>query len=265
MTNEVDSGEVAFDYSQTYTQVLQLPSIELGAPDEYSVFLRIRWDEINLASGVIFSLDGIAATVYNGEFAILNTGKTVGELESGSFEVQISLPTMMQNEFENVRFSYEVCVAPGDMDAPFGADVESALTVVQSVTLKETPSLVVDADARVHSVAVGEELTVEVACPDGNSDEIAYYLYQKNSDGLFAVSEKCNGVFEAISVGDDGRLTAADGLPITGNSLTAAISENASRGKYYLAVKLGDKYEYIMIKLTAKTSASTNTTTNASE
>ena len=171
----------------------------------------------------------------------------------------------MQNEFENVRFSYEVCVAPGDMDAPFGADVENVLTVVQNLTLKETPSLVVDADARVHSVAVGEELTVEVACPDGNSNEIAYYLYQKNSDGEFAVGEKCYGVFEEISVGDDGRLTAADGSPITGNSLTAAISENASRGKYYLAVKLGDKYEYIMIKLTAKTSASTNTTTNASE
>ena len=95
-----------------------------------------------------------------------------------------------------------------------------------------------------------------------NDSNAEFYLYQQSTDGSFQYTANCDTVFETVMLAEDGRLLVDDGAAFNGETLTATISANAVRGKYYLVVKLGDKYECIQIKLTANPNASTNENTN---
>lgn len=58
-----------------------------------------------------------------------------------------------------------------------------------------------------------------------------------------------------ITVDENGQLSAADGGLVTDNTFTATVSASAVRGKYYLVVKRGDKYERILLKVVAAATA----------
>ena len=203
---------------------------------------------MNLAPGSVISMNGANATVYGGEYAILDTGMTVAEMTAETnATLSIYLPTMVQNEFEEKTFYYELCIAP-NTEAAFGLQVEALLTVTETLTLTETPSLTVDAVD--HTAYLGEALTVTVNSPDAE-----FYLLQQSSDGTFSRTANCATVFEELTLAEDGKLSA-DGALVTDGTFTATVSESAVRGKYYLVVKLGDKYERILLRV----SANSNTT-----
>lgn len=220
---------------------------QFNLPQDYKVFLRVRWDGVNLAPGSRITLGGMNVPIYDGEYAMLDLNMTVEQLLATtiSTDININLPTMVQNEFENKKFYYELCIAP-NTDVAFGAQVEPVIIITEDLTLKETPSLTVDAVEK--TVPVGESVSVTVN--DANAE---FYLLQQKNDGKFERTTNCETVFESLTVGENGKLSVLDGALVNEDTFTATISANAVRGKYYLVVKLGDKYERILLKLVANT------------
>ncbi len=233
--------DFAYDVYHSFNVTINPSSIpELNLPESHKVFLRVRWDDINLAPGSMVLLGNVEAPIYNGEYAMIDTGMTVGDMMSTTVNatIYIYLPTMVQNEFSDKTFYYELCVAPNATSA-FGTHVETALTITESLTLTETPSLSVDEVEK--TVNVGDSFSIKV-----NNADAEFYLYQQNSDGTFTYTENCATVFETLTVDQNGKISAV----IDDDTFTATVSETATRGKYYIVVELGDKYERILLKLT---------------
>lgn len=237
------NGSTEFEYSDTHSFNISGISLDgVNLPQNYRVFLRVRWDNLDLAPGTVITFLGTPATIYGGKYAILDTGATVQEVtgEIGG-TIEIKLPTMVQNEFQDKTFYYELCIAP-DLDNAFGEGVWTVLSMADVLTLKETPSLEVgsvDIEA-----SMGGQLSVTVSSPDAE-----IYLYQQNSDGTFLYNANCATVFDGLTIDENGKLSIADGTLITDGVFSAAVSDNALRGKYYLVVKLGDKYERILLRI----------------
>jgi len=241
------NGSVSFPYSEKHTLNVTVPALSgLGLNEDDKVLLRVRWDGVNLALGSVISLNGVDATIYDGEYALLDTGFTVADMKAEtSATMSIYLPTMVQNEFEGKTFYYELCIAP-NAEAAFGMQVQPLIVVTEELTLQETPSLTVDEVDK--TVKVGESVSVTV-----NNADAEFYLVQQNGDGTFECNANCVTVFETLTADENGKLSAAEGTLVTDNTFTATVSANAVRGKYYLVVKLGDKYERILLRLTANT------------
>ena len=251
LTGSNGSGD--FKYNEEYTLNVTVPVLsDLGLNEEDKVLLRVRWDDVNLAPGSVISLNGMNATIYDGEYALLDTGFTVADMTSEMpATMSIYLPTMVQNEFKDKTFYYELCIAP-NAEAAFGLQVHPLIVVTQELTLQVTPSLEVDAVDK--TAKVGEDISVTVDTSEtGNISQVEFYLYQQNSDGTFERTANCATVFETLTVGDDGKLSVGDGTLVNGNTFTATVSTNAVQDKYYLIVKLGDKYERIRLRVAANT------------
>ena len=251
LTGSNGSGD--FKYNEEYTLNVTVPVLsDLGLNEEDKALLRVRWDDVNLAPGSVISLNGMNATIYDGEYALLDTGFTVADMTAEMpATMSIYLPTMVQNEFKDKTFYYELCIAP-NAEAAFGLQVHPLIVVTQELTLQVTPSLEVDAVDK--TAKVGEDISVTVDTSEtGNISQVEFYLYQQNSDGTFERTANCATVFETLTVADDGKLSVGDGTLVNGNTFTATVSTNAVQDKYYLIVKLGDKYERIRLRVAAKT------------
>lgn len=251
LTGSNGSGD--FKYNEEYTLNVTVPVLsDLGLNEEDKVLLRVRWDDVNLAPGSVISLNGMNATIYDGEYALLDTGFTVADMTAEMpATMSIYLPTMVQNEFKDKTFYYELCIAP-NAEAAFGLQVHPLIVVTQELTLQVTPSLEVDAVDK--TAKVGEDISVTVDTSEtGNISQVEFYLYQQNSDGTFERTANCATVFETLTVADDGKLSVGDGTLVNGNTFTATVSTNAVQDKYYLIVKLGDKYERIRLRVVANT------------
>lgn len=252
-THTVSNVSANFMYGETHTLNVTVPALSgLGLNEDDKVLLRVRWDDVNLAPGSVISLGEMDATIYDGEYALLDTGFTVADMTSEMpATMSIYLPTMVQNEFEGKTFYYELCIAP-NAEAAFGLQVHPLIVVTEKLTLLETPFLEVDAVDK--TVKVGEDISVTVDTSEtGNISQVEFYLYQQNSDGTFERTTNCATVFETLTVGDDGKLSVGDGTLVNGNTFTATVSTNAVQDKYYLIVKLGDKYERIRLRVAANT------------
>lgn len=251
LTGSNGSGD--FKYNEEYTLNVTVPALSgLGLNEDDKVLLRVRWDDVNLAPGSVISLNGMNATIYDGEYALLDTGFTVADMTAEMpATMSIYLPTMVQNEFKDKTFYYELCIAP-NAEAAFGLQVHPLIVVTQELTLQVTPSLEVDAVDK--TAKVGEDISVTVDTSEtGNISQVEFYLHQQNSDGTFERTANCATVFETLTVADDGKLSVGDGTLVNGNTFTATVSTNAVQDKYYLIVKLGDKYERIRLRVAANT------------
>lgn len=243
-----DQDSTQFAYTETHDYEISGISLDgVDLPQNYRVFMRVRWDGLNLAPGTAISFSGMTATVYGGEYAVFDTGFTVEQMTGTiSGVISIELPTMVQNEFQDKAFYYELCIAP-DLQNAFGEDVWTLLSICDILTLEETPSLSVGS-VDIETV-VGEEVSVTVSSPDAE-----IYLCQQSANGVFQYSANCATVFETLAIDANGKLSIADGTLINDGAFTATVSADAVLGKYYLVVKLGDKYERILLKLVAATS-----------
>ncbi len=239
---EQSGGAHSFPYDQEHSLNVTIPSAEdLDLPADYKVFLRVRWDGLNLAPGTVIKLGNDIVPVYGGAYAMLDTGLTVADMR-GTTNVSVSLylPTMVQNEFAGKTFYYELCIAP-DTQAAFGVQVEPIYTVTEQLTLQETPSLTVEGEIA-YTVAAGETLTVSGIAPE----DTVVYLYQQAADGTLSVTNACGTLFETVDMEQDGGLNGV----LSEGTFTAAVSADAARGKYYLVFTCGDKYERVLVKVT---------------
>lgn len=248
---EKSLGTSTFVYTATHTATLTVPALTaqgFGGSDK--VFLRIRWDDLNIAPGAVFTAGGNTVQVYDGEYAVAELG-TVSQYDAeSSLAVSVYLPTMVQNEFTGKTFRYELCVIPAQVPTDktvFGDPVEPVLQATEVLSLAQTPSISVSGNSA-GIVSPGGEAVIEEIAPAG----VTLYLYQQADSGEMVPTQDCMTVLASMTVQDNGQILAADGsTPVIDGTFRATISANATSGTYFIKIVSGDKYELVRLRIAA--------------
>ncbi len=167
---------------------------------------------------------------------------------------------MMQNEFENVVFTYEIFTLPESLAESeqskdtfrlFG--VQPLYRFSQSTTLLETPALTVENNT-VNRVTSGETLTIDgITVPGDDHGNLELYVYIMGDNGELTVTDECKSIFASgsgYSVSENGAVVTDDGAAlITNNAFTADIDPDATAGKYYFMLVYGNKYVYVPVRV----------------
>ncbi len=236
-------------YLESGSVDVTVPSLEnQGFDASHKVYLRISWGVLAMSAGVHFSADGNGAVLYGSQYALIDLNKTVGDYQqSGAVTVDYSFPTMMHNEFADQTFTYEIVVVPVgavDENVLFGANIQPVAVARQNITVTQTPGITVDADEV--TAAQGDTLVVGpfgYTLQTGIQDPSIYIF--DGADGFLEVTDACLNLFADATVATDGLITE-DPL-LTDGSFTAAISQDAVPGIYYLKFVYGDKYLYVTV------------------
>ena len=265
-TIEVVKSEASFDYETEHSVVLDgiqitepLDALSMGLDPSDRLFIVIRWTDLSMAPGVTFKIGEIEAVLYSDNCALIDLNATL-ESFTGSITVTYILNTMMQNEFEDVIFTYEVFALPEEL-------VESALAedtfriygakplyrCSQSTTLVQTPPLNVD-NASVNRVERGDLLTIGgLTVPDGDYANLELYVYAIDENGELAVTDECLRIFDeqsGYSVSESGAVVRDDGTAlVSGDAFEADIAQDATVGKYYFMFVYGNKHVYAAVRI----------------
>ena len=250
VTVELDSVEV--QYNESYDVTATVQSLQgKGYDNTDKVFLRISWDGETLAPGTTFKVGDNIAKVYDGEFATITLGTVADFMTGKSLTLTCDLSTMMQNEFENKAFTYEVCIAgTGTSESiVYGKNIDVIAKVTQDVTITETPVLTVS-DLSTRRVAQGGTLNIStITLEDTNVDQIEMYLFAMTEEGKLAYTDACATVFDStlITIMQDGKLNAVSGTLVVNDTFETTVQATATTGKYYLKIVYGDKYAIVPI------------------
>lgn len=250
VTVELDSVEV--QYNESYDVTATVQSLQgKGYDNTDKVFLRISWDGETLAPGTTFKVGDNIAKVYDGEFATITLGTVADFMTGKSLTLTCDLSTMMQNEFENKAFTYEVCIAgTGTSESiVYGKNIDVIAKATQDVTITETPVLTVS-DLSTRRVAQGGTLNIStITLEDTNVDQIEMYLFAMTEEGKLAYIDACATVFDStlITIMQDGKLNAVSGTLVVNDTFETTVQATATTGKYYLKIVYGDKYAIVPI------------------
>ncbi len=264
---------VSFDYETLHQTSVSVPVLtEKGFSEDDRVYLLIRWDGLSMACGVVCSADGTEMLLYGDRYAALELGTVADFAASRELNLSIDLGTMMQNEFAEQGFVYEIRVAPAawsDAKILCGIGIQTVARTEETVTLIETPSLGIESLETLY-LSKGETLTVSGITVQSNDpsdtditvSDVSVYLWQsdrsagtteENGGEVLMFTENCTSLFDPSS----GLLVSANGVytdtgesVIDGNgNFEAVIGQDAASGTYYLVFVLGDKTMTLTVKI----------------
>lgn len=268
-----EKDPVSFDYETLHQTSVSVPVLtEKGFSEDDRVYLLIRWDGLSMACGVVCSADGTEMLLYGDRYAALELGTVADFAASRELNLSIDLGTMMQNEFAEQGFVYEIRVAPAawsDAKILCGIEIQTVARTEETVTLLETPSLGIESLETLY-LSKGETLTVSGITVQSNDpsdtditvSDVSVYLWQsdrsagtteENGGEVLMFTENCTSLFDPSS----GLLVSANGVytdtgesVIDGNgNFEAVIGQDAASGTYYLVFVLGDKTMTLTVKI----------------
>jgi len=208
-----------------------------------------------MAADARFEILGYMATLYEDSYVAVELGKISELVADTELTITMDLGTMMQNEFEEKTFLYDVCVVPADWnDAKmlFGLEMQTVTSYRQIITLLETPSLRID-DYAQHSLVAGETLHIEGISAEDETVRLQLYLYQmvevpgtteENGTTELQYTDACGTLFDTTSgfmVSANGIYTASGEPVVVDGVFEGLISATAETGTYYLQFVLGSK------------------------
>lgn len=259
-----EKEDTEFSYDTVYETSVTVPDLSmLGFSENDRVYMMIYWEKISMAAGAQLAVDGNPATLYGGDYAAIELG-VVSSLTAGSeLIITMDLGTMVQNEFADVLFYYDICVVPAAWNNPkmlFGAERQTVTSDRQRITLLGTPSIRID-DFAQHSLSAGETLRIENIVFEGEATDLRLFLYQMvevpgttegNGTQELQYTEACGTLFapdSGFAVSPNGIMTESGAPVVVDGVFEAVISENAAVGTYYLRFIFGDKVITLLIRI----------------
>lgn len=247
------SDEQTLHYGQTMTHTLYAPSLSnQGYKATDRVILVIRLTDPNggamtLPAGFGYTVSGYEAEVYE-SFAFIELGRVQSFTSSQTARGELSLDVLRHTGFSG-NFVIEMMIVPEDTDLSGGnvftptASVKERFTV--ALTVLPAPAAEVSASSTTLTRGEGFDLILtveELETTGSGSLNCIAFIYQLNERGDLVFTEYCDSLLDPAYLPEG--VSFREGIEFAiyapGGAVPIAISENATSGKYYVVIYVGD-------------------------